>query len=171
MIAVTRLLDLLNKPALLFWANKIGLKGLSLNEYYKESSGKGIKKHHQIENYLLNGVEFEEVDKLNKCLKNYEVLAIERSVNNGYIKGRIDLIIRDSKNVIIVDFKSSTNIYIQQKLQLSTYKEIYNADKIAIINFDKWELEFINIDTKKYYEIVKRLYQINELLISLKEKL
>jgi len=72
---------------------------------------------------------------------------------------------------IVVDFKSNNKIYLQQKLQLSTYKEMLLYDEIAIINFDKWQLEFININTKQYFEIVKNLYKINSLLTQLNEKL
>ena len=60
MVSVSKLIEVLNKPALLHWSNKIGLQGISLKDYRKKSTSKGTSKHNQIENYLLNGVIFEE---------------------------------------------------------------------------------------------------------------
>ena len=171
MISITKLIDILNKPALLYWANKVGLNGESLNDYYGRTSKRGISKHKEIEEYLLNKVLFKEADLLNKCLDGYSVKHVEYNVSNTYITGRVDLILSNNNESIIVDFKSNNKVYLQQKLQLSAYKELYGANKIAIINTNKWKLEFLDIDTEKYYEMVKRLYQIHELLILLNEKL
>jgi len=171
MIGVTKLIDLLNKPALLHWSNKIGLEGVSLKDYKNKSTEKGSDKHYDIENYLKNGILFNESNKLDCLLKDYKVLGVEKYISNDFIHGYCDLIIEKFNKKIIVDFKSSNKIYLSHKLQLSTYKEIYGADSIAIINFNDWTLNFIKIDTLKYYQIVKRLYQINELINDLNEKL
>jgi hypothetical protein len=58
MIAVTKLIDMLNKPSLLCWSNKIGLKVISLSDYYKETQQEGNKSHNDIENFIKNGVKF-----------------------------------------------------------------------------------------------------------------
>jgi len=171
MIALTKLLKILDKPALLKWANKIGLQGVSLDDYMNKSSKKGISIHNDIENYLINNVKFEYSDKIDKCLNGYNIIAIEKSFDNGYISCRADMLLEKEGKKIVVDFKSNNKIYLQQKLQLSTYKEMLLYDEIAIINFDKWQLEFININTKQYFEIVKNLYKINSLLTQLNEKL
>ena len=171
MIGVTKLINLLDKPSLVYWANKIGLQGVSLKEYKYNSQKKGTNKHKEIEDYFKNGVLFDDYKKLIKILKNYNLIGSEVYIKNNFIHGYVDLILEKNNEKIIVDFKSSTKIYLSQKLQLSTYKEIYNADKIAIINFTDWSLNYININTAKYYEVVKRLYQINVLLDNLNEKL
>ena len=54
MVAITKLIDLLDKPALVGWANKLGLKGLSLNEYSCRVKSEGTNKHNDIELYLKN---------------------------------------------------------------------------------------------------------------------
>jgi hypothetical protein len=46
---VSQLLQLLDKPALLGWANKIGLEGISLDEYRKKSTKGGTDLHKEIE--------------------------------------------------------------------------------------------------------------------------
>lgn len=171
MISVTLLLKMLHKEGLLHWANKIGLEGISLSDYRKKSTKDGINKHSEIEKYLKYGTKFNESDKLDKCLIGYKILSIEQNISNGFINGRIDLVIGKNNKKIVIDFKSNKKIYLEHKLQLSSYKEIYKADEIGIIDFNKWELNIIKIDSKKYFEIVKRLYQINELLIQLNEKI
>lgn len=173
MKAITTLLKLLNKPALINWSNKIGLQGIALKDYRKKSTSDGTNKHKQVENYLLNGEIFPYYEKLDECLNGFDIIGVEVPVNNENINGRIDLILKNryDDKIIIVDFKSTKKIYLEHKIQLSTYKEIYNADEIAIISFSDWTLNYIKIDTKKYYEIAQRLYQISELLTELNEGL
>lgn len=171
MVSVTRLIDILNKPALLNWSNKLGLSGVSLKEYQIKSKDKGISKHNEVEEFFKSGKLFNGSDKLINNLKGYEVLGCEIDVNNGFICGRIDIILKKDNHIFICDFKSTSNIYLSTKLQLSTYKHIYNADKIAFINLDNFEIKEINIDTNKYYELVKRLYQINNIITQLNERL
>jgi len=171
MIAVTKLIDLLNKPALLGWANKLGLKGIDLKEYQKQVQSQGNSKHNEIERFLKYGEIFEGYEKLEKLLEKYEIVGVEEEITNDFLIGRIDLILKNGNEIIVCDFKRNKNIYLGTKLQLSTYKHMLNADKIAYINFDKFELVEINIDTNKYYELMKRLYQIYVLLRDLNERL
>lgn len=171
MIAVTKLVDLLDKPFLVYWANKIGLEGTSLKEYRLNSQNKGTNKHKEIELYFKEKKHFTESHNLEKLLKGFNIIGSEFYLNNGFIHGVADLVCETDGVKIVIDFKSTDTIYLSQKLQLSTYKEILNADKIAIINFKTWELKYIDIDTKYYFEIIKRLYQVNELLNKLNERL
>lgn len=173
MIAVTKLIDLLDKPALVGWANSLGLKGINLKDYYKTTQNEGNKNHNEIELYLKEGVKFKGYELLEHSLKEYEVLGVEENVNNNFLNGRIDLVLKNKKNnlIYVCDFKRNKNIYLKTKLQLSCYKHMLEADKIAYINTDSFEIIEININTNKYYEIVKRLYQIHLLLNELKEKL
>jgi len=46
--SVTDLIKILNKPGLLYWANNIGLSGLSLHEQRNKLAKKGTKKHNEI---------------------------------------------------------------------------------------------------------------------------
>ena len=81
------------------------------------------------------------------------------------------MIIEKDNQTTIVDFKSNNNIYLEHKIQLSTYKELYQADHIAVIDFNKWELIILDIDTKQYYAIITSLYQIYKLLQNLDERI
>ena len=171
MESVTGLLKLLHKEGLLYWSNKIGLEGTSLKDYRNKSSKKGTKKHNEVENYLVNGVKFNDSYKLDKCLEGYTIEDIEFDVDNGFINGRCDLMLSKGSEVIIVDFKSSGKVYLDQKIQLSAYAEMTEAKKIAIINFNNWELEFLNIDTKKYFNILRHLYVIKTQIRELNERI
>lgn len=171
MVSVTKLIDLLDKPALLGWANKLGLKGVSLNDYSKNVKLEGTNKHNDIEEYLKNGVYFEGCEKLKYNLSEYEILGIEETIDNGKIIGRIDIVLKKNGLIYICDFKRNKRIYLKTKLQLSAYKEMLNADKICFINTESFEVKEIKIDTSKYYEIVKRLYQIYILINDLKERI
>jgi len=171
MIAITELINLLNKPALTKWANKIGLEGINIEDYRKKSTSQGTLNHKSIENYLINNIKFEGHQKLDELLSGYSITGIEKNINNGFICGRCDLLLEKNNKKIVVDFKANNSIYLNHKLQLSAYKEILNADSIAIINYKDWRFNIITIDTKKYYQIIKNLYVIKNHLNQLNEKL
>jgi predicted RecB family nuclease len=171
MIAVTKIIDLLDKPALVGWANKLGLSGVSLKEYYKNVTTEGNEQHYEIENYFRYGELFEGYELLENNIKGYEVIGVEQTISNQFLIGRIDLILKKDNLIYVCDFKRNKSIYLKTKLQLSAYKEMLEADKVCFINSKTFELIEINIDTSKYYTIVKRLYQIYQLLKELKEKL
>jgi hypothetical protein len=173
MIAVTKLIDLLDKPAIVGWANKLGLNGVDLKNYYKEVQNDGNKNHNEIELYLKDGIKFTGYQLLEDKLKDFEVIGVEETIKNDFLIGRIDLILKHKKTnlIYVCDFKRNKNIYLKTKLQLSCYKEMLEADKIAYINTDTFDVIEIKIITSKYYEIVKRLYQIHLLLINLNERL
>lgn len=171
MVSVTKLISILDKPALLGWANKIGLQGIRLKDYQSKSKKGGNIRHKEVEDYLNHGIEFKGFEKLKETLKSYKVLGSEVDVNNGFILGRIDIVLEKNKKKYVCDLKSSKYIYISTKLQLSAYKHLLKADYICFINTEDLELKTIDIDTSKYFEIIKRLYQIHKLITSLNEKL
>ena len=171
MIAVTTLIQLLDKPALKYWANKQGLKGIDINKYEKKVQVDGNNRHDQIEQYLKNGVLFDGWEFFQESIKDFEVIGCEVDLDNGYINGRADLVLSKVNKVIVVDFKRNKNIYLSTKLQLSAYKHIIGADHIAYMNLDDYKLVNIDIDTEKYYHIIKNLYNIKMDLISLNERL
>ena len=171
MIAVTKLIDILNKPALVSWANNIGLKGVNLKDYRKESTTKGTVKHEDVENFLIKGIPFNGSDKLKNTLLGFELVGCEVEAKTNNLIGRIDLVLTKDSKKYVIDFKTSKYIYLSTKLQLSTYKHMISADEIGVIDLTDFNLTILDIDTIKYYTIIKRLYQINELLCQLKEKL
>jgi len=171
MYSVTKLISLLDKPFLPKWANNLGLNGISLDSYMKDKSRLGDNKHEEVQNYLLYDKEFEGFEKVKYIKDTFEIIGCEVNVDNGFINGRIDLVLKFEDKLYIVDFKSNNKIYLSTKLQLATYQKIINAEKIFYMNFEDYKMKELNIDVEKYYEIVKRLYQVKVLIDSLNERL
>lgn len=171
MIPVTTLINLLDKPALKYWANKQGLKGIDINKFEKKVQTKGNIKHDEIEQFIKNGTLFNGVDRFEESIKGFQILACEESVDNGFINGRVDLVLTKNNLSYVVDFKSNKNIYLNTKLQLSSYKHIIGADYVCFMDLEDYSLKVLDIDTNKYFEIVKRLYQIKVSLNELNENL
>lgn len=150
--SVSNLLDLLNKPALMYWANNLGLEGMSLKKYRKRRLSYGISLHKQVEYFLVDGLVPD-----NELLKNnfisffsdIEVLGVEQKVENKFFQGRYDVkLIKDGKTYIC-DFKSNfKKTYLQQYLQLTAYRMIENVDNIAIISLP--DFRFVDISLSDY---------------------
>lgn len=166
MVSVTKLIDILNKPALLNWSNKLGLKGLSLKENQLKSKTKGINNHNNLELFFTEGIYFKGCEKFQEIKNKYIIISCEQPINNGYILGRIDMIVKNklTKEIGVVDFKSSKGIYLSTKIQLSAYKEMYKADKMFYVNIEDGKMIELKVDSSIYWNILKSLYKINELL-------
>ena len=170
-VSVTKLISLLHKEGLLKWANKIGLEGINIKDYQSKSKKDGSDKHLKVERFLMFNESFDGCEILRSNLSNYKIIGVEHIIDNGYINGRVDLILENiAGEKIIVDFKSTKGIYLDQKLQLSAYKHIYGAKYIAIIDFDTYQIKPLVIDSEKYFNIIRSLYSIYVNLTQLGEK-
>lgn len=159
---VTELIALLDKPALLKWANKIGLQGIALDDYRKKSTGEGDDTHKKIENDLKHGIPFEN-ENFQKFKSRYEVLQVEPVIECEFYKGRADVLLKRDELTWLFDFKNSTNIYFEQKLQLVAYKRILKADRIGIINTQSFVENIIDLTPQQetsYTKILSALYVI-----------
>jgi hypothetical protein len=169
---VTKLIGLLDKPALLTWANKIGLEGIKLEDYRKKAMSSGSSLHSQTERYLRDNMPFEDRNIQCNCdifLKDIEILGIEETIETDYFTGRLDLRFRYFNDVYIIDFKSNQKyIYFENKLQLIAYRMGVQCDKIAIVSIPDFTIIPIVIkDFTPYEEILKslsRIYTIKEYL-------
>jgi len=166
--SVTQLIQLLDKPALLKWANKIGLQGIDLDTYRSNSKKNGTNLHNEIENYVKNKIPFSSIEVQNNFInffENKEILEIEKNIECEYFKGRLDIILNYKNQKYICDFKSNqTNVYFENILQLVAYKMCENCNNIAIVSIPNFEL--ININISNYEpeeEILKSLSNIYKL--------
>lgn len=160
--SVTELIKLLDKPALLNWANKIGLQGIKLEEYRKKSLSDGISIHNQIEMYIKNKTPFLNIEHQNnfdRYFKNKEILLFEERVETEYFIGRMDIKISYKNKTYVCDFKSNQrDIYIENKLQLTAYRMASNCDGIGIISVPDFTYLPIEIkDFSPYENIIKAL--------------
>jgi hypothetical protein len=158
--SVSDLISILDKPALLKWANKIGLEGIHIDDYQKQSKSDGISHHNQIENFVKYNIDFED-EKLayrwKHFVKDKEIISIEHNIESDYFIGRLDCILKYKDSIYICDFKSTKydKIFFEQKLQLVAYKMCYPDYKIAIVKLPY--LDFIEIELDSEFEYYKNI--------------
>jgi len=163
---VSQLLELLNKPALMKWANNIGLQGIKLEDYQKESKSKGSSLHKQIENYFKYKNPFENIEHqkaLEYLFKDKKILSIEKNIENKWFRGRLDIEFEMNGNIYVADFKSNSSIYIENKLQLAAYRMGHAEYKTAIIQIPEMIIKEVVFDYSRAELILKclsKIYQI-----------
>jgi hypothetical protein len=164
--SVTQLLSLLDKPALLNWANRIGLEGVSIEEHRSRSKSVGRSFHEQVENRIKHGTEIDDpVLKANfdAFFAGSEITECEKVVSCEHWQGRFD--VKFSRNGVnyLCDFKSNASgVYFENKLQLVAYSEIEKVDEIGIISLPDFKYFQVRIkDRKPYVEILLALSHIH----------
>lgn len=163
---VTQLLSLLDKPALMKWANKIGLEGISLDEHYLKSKAKGNLNHEQVEQMIKLNKEIEDPilrANYHRFFEGSEILESEKSVTGEHWKGRYDVKFTRNGTTYLCDFKSSVKgVYLENKLQLVAYSEIEPVDEIGIISLPEFTYHPVRIkDRKPYVGILLALSHIH----------
>lgn len=165
--SISQLCSLLDKPALLGWANKIGLEGTTLADYRKKSTGDGISIHKEVQNYISNGTPFANPEHEANFLrfmdenKIEDIHALEKSIETQWFTGRYDIFLTANGKKYMCDFKSSDGIYFEQVLQLSGYRMAEPCDAIAVIQVPEFFFKPIDvISFELYEEIIKSLNSI-----------
>jgi hypothetical protein len=160
--SLTELLDLLNKPALLKWANKQGLQGIDISIDRTRRLQAGTSIHKQIENFNLHGTPFESPTtetNYRRFIYGKEILDMEHEIETEWFTGRIDMRYKDMGNTYIVDFKNNCKrVYLENLLQLIGYSIAKPCDRLAIISVPTFTVFHVNVkDRKPYEEILKAL--------------
>lgn len=161
--SVTELIEMLDKPALMKWANKIGLEGIRLDDYKSKSKEQGISLHETVENYLRYGLLSDDGSintKISKFFSDKEVISIETSVENDYFKGRYDIKLKWQGLLFICDFKSNSGVYFETKLQLSAYNMIETDCVPAVIHLPEFLIRPVTIDQKLYSDFIVTLSKL-----------
>jgi hypothetical protein len=132
-----------NKNGLLYWANKKGLEGLSLEEARQEATGIGTRAHQLIEADirgreppLCDWMTPDDEVKVETCMAAWrawrmasklEVTHIERELTSSRwdVGGRVDVIGKIGDQSVILDWKSSNAIYSETLLQVAAYARIW----------------------------------------------
>ena len=149
--SVTTVLSVIEKPALKFWANKIGLEGVKVTEYVDDKAMIGTLTHHIIESHInktdQNFSKFncndEQIEQAHQCTKkyleweNYQAefipLATELKLVSekfGY-GGTIDLLAVLNGKITLIDFKTCNAIYDEPYYQTAAYAELADENKIT----------------------------------------
>jgi hypothetical protein len=174
--SVTDLLKLLDKPALLSWANKKGLEGIDISKERSKWLNAGTSIHSQIENYIKNGDPFiSEIDQsyFDCFIFDKEILGLECKIETEWFTGRYDIKVKWMDKVYIMDFKNkSKKIYFENKLQLIAYAMAEPCDCFAIVSVPSFTVMNFNVkDRKPYEEILKNLSNIYKLKLEIDGKL
>lgn len=168
---VTTILGVLAKPALIAWANKMGLQGIDTQKYVERAADAGTAAHEMIECHL-KGLEFD---------KNQYAPDLLDLAENGFIKyldwesghkverveselclvseryrygGTIDMYCLLDGVPTLVDFKTNaTGVFDEMRHQVVAYKQLLEehgkpVDNIIIIRLgksDKMDLEVVQV--------------------------
>lgn len=135
--SVTTILKILNKPELVDWANYMGYKGISTKRVTEESAVTGSITHFLIERkckkkivplYLARQGKYPEqvlhcYGLFKRWRKKYSPIFLynELKVQTLQLGGTIDCICKIDEDVILLDFKTSKDIYPSMYLQLAAY--------------------------------------------------
>lgn len=176
--SISELLNILNKPALIGWANRMGLSGIDINSSNRKSMNEGTNYHNQIQAYIQNNIEFKDPvlgKNFIEFVSDKEILSCEVNVETDYFVGRYDFKFKfkESGKVIIVDFKTSDEgvnkkLYLENKLQLVAYGMAENCDGFAVVTLPDFSYIPLNIQDRTPYEgIIKSLSNIYSLKKSL----
>jgi len=186
---VTTVLGLLNKPALVIWANRLGLQGIDSSKYRDAMAEVGTLAHQMVVDYF-NDVKTDTTDysenQINlaeNCLLSFwewekghkiEVIMAEKQlVSTEYgFGGTIDCFCKLDGQPTLLDFKTGKAIYPEMMYQLAAYEQLLAEDRhsveiIRILRIGRDEDEGFEErqvgDTSKYFDIFKHCLAIYNL--------
>ena len=162
--SVTTALGELNKPALIGWANKMGLKGIDINKFKDHTADIGVLTHDMIicslQGFDPDFSEYtpEQVESAIECFKKFEdwqkrnpvqsILAEHALVSERYqYGGQIDLYAICGKELVLADFKTSaTGIFPEMIYQVAAYRQLldehgYGITKALILRLGRGTAE------------------------------
>jgi hypothetical protein len=166
----TTVLGVLNKPALVAWANRLGLEGVDSSRYVDESARIGTLAHYLVQCHLtkqepdLSQYGRFEIDKAENALISYfeweksrNIVPIENElplVSEAYgYGGTIDFIGMIDEIHTICDFKTGSGIYDEHYYQVCAYRQL------AIENgFEVNQVRILNIPRKETEEFTEKIY-------------
>lgn len=185
---VTTVLGILNKPALVIWANRLGLQGIDSSKYRDEMADIGTLAHKMILDYFnkadtdTTDYSKSQIDLAENCLLSFwewekqhtiEVIMAEAQLVSslGY-GGTIDCYCKLDGIDTLLDFKTGKAIYPEMFYQLAAYKQLLDEDnrivgmtRILRIGRDEDEgfEERLVVDITKHFELFKHCLAIYNL--------
>jgi len=152
---VTIVTDILNKPALIPWANKLGLQGIDSNKYVDEKAAIGTLAHQMIADYLrgkqtdtseYSKVQIDQAENAVLAFFDWEkthpitpILIEEPLVSEEFkFGGTIDCLGEIAGELCLIDFKTSRAIYPEMLIQVVAYNQLlfehgYAVQRVEIL--------------------------------------
>ena len=193
--SVTTILSLLNKPALVKWANNLGLQGIDSTKYRDKLADVGTLAHRLILDYFMkvktdtSAYSKETIDKAENSFlsflewtkdKKIELLLVETYLVSEKFKfgGTFDFYGLVNSVYCLIDFKTGTGIYEDFIYQVAAYRELIEeqrkVDKVMILRIPRSSDEQFEtkekIDTEKEWQIFLHLLKIYYLKKEIKEE-
>lgn len=151
---VTEILSsMIHSDRLMFWANRIGLKGLRYQTELNRAATFGTRAHKCIELYLKEKTESKDNIPFSGYLlweealreKNImiEPIMIEKKVTTPWYGGTLDAILSINGRPFLIDFKTSNHVTFKYFLQLAAYlyalreQEQLNPVGVIVLQLDK----------------------------------
>lgn len=160
---VTTVLGILNKPALVPWANKLGLQGIDSSKYVDKMASIGTLAHQMVHDYFkkveTDTSEYspDDVSKAENCMISFynwvgenvvEPMILEEPlVSEIYgFGGTIDCYCRLNGTLTLLDFKTSKAIWPEMFHQVAAYKQLllangYETLQVRILRIGRDETE------------------------------
>jgi len=160
---VTTALNILNKPALVKWANNLGLQGIDSNKYRDKMGDIGTLAHYLILCYFkqekpdTSEYSKDDIDKAENCMLSFyewekthplEPILVEEPLvsENHQYGGTIDLLTKINGDLTLVDFKTGKAIYPEMLYQVAAYEQLlvehgYTINKRKILRIGRDESE------------------------------
>jgi hypothetical protein len=160
---VTTIVRLLDKPALIPWANKLGLKGIEVGRYVDDKADIGTLAHaiitdrmqdketdmsdytekqiNQAENCVLSYFEWEKKHIIKPIIVEKPLVSEEHKVG-----GTMDIYAEVDGKKELIDLKTGNGIWPEHHIQVAAYKMIleengHAVDGVRILNIPRHETE------------------------------
>jgi len=188
---VTTVLGVLNKPALVPWANGLGLAGINVREYVDVLARIGtmghdmIMHHHKGEEAVFPDDAPDLVSKAENCLLSYLAWAKGKSIEPILYEvplvseqysygGTVDFYGMVDGVPTIVDYKTGKAIYAEHVYQVSAYRQLleehgYRVDEVRILQIGRSEdegfSEKVVTDTSREWRIFELCLELRSLAV------
>jgi len=160
---VTTVLGVINKPALVKWANNLGLQGIDSSKYVDEKAAIGTLAHRMIADYLRNEetdtseyskVQIDQAENAVLSFFKWEethhitpILIEEPLVSEQFhFGGTIDCLGQINDNLCLLDFKTSKGIFPEMMIQVTAYRQLlvehgHKVDQTTILRIGRTDDE------------------------------
>ena len=188
---VTTILGVLNKPALVGWANRLGLNGIDSTKYVDDKADIGTCAHYLIEcdvtgvepdldDYSPNTVKLAEnglIKWLDWKPSDFELIGSELALTSDAMRygGTADIVARTGGKNLLVDIKTSgSGVYPEMKHQAVAYVKLlqehgYTIDEAWILRVGRDDAEGFDAvrvdnwaDHWRVFELCRELYEVRK---------
>ena len=162
-VGTTTITGILNKPALVRWANNLGLKGIDVSKFVDDLANVGTLAHLMVENYLkkqetdfLDYTQNERDRAENAVIKffdwekenDFKIIESEMKLvsENHQFGGQCDIYAMLNGKKTLIDLKTSKACYSEHYTQVSAYKSLlvengHIVEDVRILRIGREEAE------------------------------